>query len=473
MKSLKYCVGLPAVMALVVAIAPDNANAEGVPAEVVMPDASQLASSIRTACPAEGCLIRMNGEQLIANAEKFIAEKDFASAMPLVDALGMAPQHALQYRFLKGYIAAETGDLPTAEKAFRGILQNHPDQTRVRLELARVLMMRGNESSADYHFRLAQDAEDLPENIAQTVRSARSILRNNRTWNFNFDVGLAPDSNINSATSAETVNINYGPFQVPLTLNADARKRSGIGQTGGFSAGLRLRASDKIALLIDSDARFTNYDDKIADNVQVQMAAGPELRIGNTSSFSLQAVGEQRWYGGRRANTDVGARAAFQKVLSAGQRVGVAIDSRHTSSNFSRAYSGWQVGGNATYEQVIGGTFIASVSLIARKDMLESKAFSNQSYGFNAGAGGELPWGINAGISASISRAVYDAPQYIYSSNVRKDTRYFGRVYAGLRSIKLAGFSPSVEYNFAKIDSNYSLYASDRHRVNFKLARYF
>jgi hypothetical protein len=475
MNSSKNRVGFPAVMTLAAVIAPANAYAKDVAAEVVMAGEFPLASSIKKACQGQGqrCSVRMNGEQLIANAEKFIAEKDFASAIPLVDALGMAPQYALQHRFLKGYISAETGELPAAEKAFRSILADNPDQTRVRLELARVLMMRGNESSADYHFRLAQDAEDLPDDIAQTVRSARSILRNNRTWSFNFDVGLAPDSNINSATSAETVNINYGPFQVPLTLNADARKRSGIGQTGGFSAGLRLRTSDRVALLIDSDARFTNYEDKIADNVQLQMAAGPELRIGSTSSLSLQAVGEQRWYGGRRANTDFGARAGFQKVLSAGQRIGVAVDGRHTSSNFARAYSGWQIGGNATYEQVMGGTFIASVSLIGRKDMLESKAFSNTSYGFNIGAGGELPWGINAGLSANISRAVYDAPQFIYSTDVRKDMRYFGRAYAGLRSLKLLGFSPSVEYNFSKVDSNYRLYASTRHRFNFKLARYF
>jgi outer membrane protein len=472
MKRRNNSVGFSAVMTLVAMTAPTSVCAEDIAAEVVMPGESSLASTIREACQGD-CSIRMNGDQLIANVEKYIAEKDFASATPLIDALALAPQYALQHRFLKGFIAAETGDLPAAEKAFRSILANNPDQTRVRLELARVLMIQGKESSADYNFRLAQEADDLPEDIAQTVRSARSILRNNRTWNLNFDVGLAPDSNINSATSAETVNINYGPFQVPLTLNADARKRSGIGQTGGFSAGLRLRVSDKMAMLIDSDARFTNYDDRIADNVQVQMAAGPELRIGNTSSLSLQALGEQRWYGGRRANTDFGARVGFQKALSAGQRVGLAVDGRHTSSNFASAYSGWQLGGNATYEQVVSGTFIASVSLIGRKDWLDSKAFSNTSYGFNAGIGGELPWGINAGLSASLSRALYDAPLFIYSNDVRKDTRYFGRAYAGLRSVKLFGFSPSLEYNFAKIDSNYSLYASDRHRANFKLARYF
>jgi outer membrane protein len=469
MNSRNVFVGFSALISLV----PNAALAQDAGGQIDIPETAKIAATIKAGCPETGCSIRMTGEQLLANAEKFIAERDFDSAAPLVKALGMAPQYKLQHDFLLGYIAAESGDLPGAEKIFRGILKDSPGQTRVRLELARIMMMRGNESSADYHFRLAQDDEELPTDIAQTIRSARSIIRNSRKWNLNFDVGLAPDSNINSATSAETVNINYGPLQLPLTLDANARKQSGIGQTGGFSAGLRLKSGKRTAFLIDSDARFVNYKGKIADSIQLQLAAGPEIRVGESSSLSVQGLAEKRWYGGRSASMDFGTRVGFQKVLSAGQRMGISIDGRHTKSDISPAYTGWQIGGNATYERVISGTFIASVSLIARRDILESDAYSNSSYGINLGIGGELPLGINAGISGNISRAKYDQALTIYSFDVRKDDRYFARAYAGLRSVKLLGFSPSVDYSFSKVDSNYDLYRSTRHRVNFKLARYF
>lgn len=456
-------------------LAPDSAQAETEGADFVTAavEATAPAAASANACTAESCHVRLTAAQLLQKAEEFVAAKDYEHALPMAQALGQAPGYEFQSRYLVGFIAVETGDLKTAEAQFRAILENNPKQTRVRLELARVMMMRGKNSSADYHFRLAAEDKSLPEDIARTVRNARSILRDQRIWRFSFNLGLAPDTNINSATSAETVNINFGPFELPLTLDPNARKKSGIGQTGGFSAGLRLKASDKIAVLIESDARFVNYKDQFADDVQIQMAAGPELRLGDTSSVSLQGLAEQRWYGGRVANRDFGGRLGFQKVLDAGQRIGIEIDGRHTDSHFSPAYSGWLAGGNITYERIIGGTFIASASLFGRKDMLESAAYSNHSYGASIGVGGELPMGLNAGLSGSISRAKFDAPQMLYSTERRDDLRFFGRAYLGMRSVSLLGFSPSVEYNFTKIDSNYALYESTRHRVNFKLSHYF
>ncbi|NJM50521.1 MAG: DUF560 domain-containing protein [Sphingomonadales bacterium] len=430
-------------------------------------------NSAASACPAGGCTIKLTAPQMLAAAEKMIQDRDFINARPIVEALSLAPDYQFQHRFLKGFMAVETGDLDGAEKMFRKILDDDPKQTRVRLELARVMMLKGKEGSANYHFRLAQQDKDLPEEIKQTVRGIRGILRNQRSWNLSLDLGIAPDTNINSATSAETVNINFGPIQFPLTLDDNARQQSGIGQTAGLSAGLRLRANDNLALLIDGDARMVNYKGKIADDIQTQFAIGPELRIGDSSSLSLQALGEQRWRGGNRASTDFGARIGFQKALDEGQRLGFALDGRHSDSGYSDIYSGWQVGSNLTYERVIGRAFIASASLFGRKDMLDSKAFSNVSYGASMGIGGELPLGINAGVSGTISKALFDAPQYIYSDERRSDLRLFGRAYAGIRAFKMLGFSPSIEYNFSKVDSNYTLYKSDRHRVNFKLARYF
>jgi outer membrane protein len=437
---------------------------------VAQPLASAPADEI---CAGGICRIKMTPDQLLSRVEALIAARDFTSAMPLIEVLGQAPELEMQQKFLKGFVAAETGDLKTAETVFRAILRDHPGQTRVRLELARIMMLNGKEGAADYHFRLAEQDGDLPPEIAQTIRSVRGVLRNQRAWHFNLNLGLAPDTNINSATSSESVNINFGPIQLPIPLDANARQKSGIGQTGGFSAGLRLKVSEKIAVLVDTENRIVNYKDTFADDIQTQLAIGPEFRLGQTSSVSVQALGEQRWYGGHKANRDFGLQIGFQKVLDKGQRVGLAIDARKSKSQLSDAYSGTMLGGNLTYERVIGRAFIASASLFGRVDSLESKAFSNKTVGASLGIGGELPLGINAGLNASISKAFFDAPQYIYSNETRQDLRFLSRAYLGVRALKLVGFSPSVEYIFSKVDSNYTLYESDRHRVNFKFSRYF
>ncbi|GAB5488865.1 MAG: hypothetical protein Pars2KO_24350 [Parasphingorhabdus sp.] len=444
-------------------------------ADVSAADGSAVEPQIQQPrCDANGtCRLRVTPAQLLARAEALVHEKNFEAAAPLIAALGQVPDLQTQHRFLAGFIAVETGDLKGAIKNFRSILNDDPGQTRVRLELARAYLLSGKEASADYHFRLAQNDEHLPDEIAQTIRNTRSILRDQRVWRFSFDFGFAPDTNINGATNAETIDINFGPIKLPLTLNEEARERSGIGQTAGFSGGVRLKANDKLAFLFDADSRVINYKGKDADDIVSQIAFGPEIRLGKFTSVSMQAVGQQRWYGGSLATREYGGRLGLQKVLSQGQRMGVELDARKIDSKLSDSYSGWRLGANATYEHLVGKSLVASASVFTRRDLLESKGFSSLNYGLNIGIGGELPLGFNAGVSGSISRSTFDEPLLLYSTEKRKDWRSYARAYVGNRKVRFLGFSPSIDYNFSRVDSNYDLYEMNRHRVNFKLAKYF
>ena len=435
---------------------------------------AEIAPKVQPSCDSAGrCHLRVTPDQLLAKAESLIEQKNYQAALPLVDALGQVPELNMQQRFLAGYIAIETGDVGGAIEKFRSILDENPGQTRVRLELARAYMMTGKEASADYHFRLAQNDENLPDEIAQTIRNTRSILRDQRVWRFSFDFGFAPDTNINGATNAESIDINFGPFKLPLQLDDNARERSGIGQTAGFSGGIRVKADDRLALLLDADSKIINYKGEEADDIVIQVAAGPELRIARYASLSFQAVGLQRWYGGQLATREYGSRFGYQQALSEGQRLGFELDARRTDSQLSDAYSGWQLGANATYEHLIGKSLIASASVYARRDLLNADSFSSFTYGVNLGIGGELPLGLNAGVSASVSRSEFDAPLLLYSTEKRQDWRGSARAYVGSRKIKFLGFSPSIDYNYSRVDSNYDLYKMNRHRVNFKFARYF
>ncbi|WP_373492342.1 surface lipoprotein assembly modifier [Parasphingorhabdus sp.] len=231
--------------------------------------------------------------------------------------------------------------------------------------------------------------------------------------------------------------------------------------------------TDQLALLLDADSKVINYKGKEADDIVVQLAAGPELKIARYSSISLQAVGLQRWYGGRFATREYGGRFGYQQALSEGQKIGVELDARRTESQISDAYSGWQLGANATYEHLVSKSMIASASLFVRRDLLNADGFSSFNFGINIGIGGELPLGLNTGVAASVSRSTYDAPLLLYSSDERQDWLGFARAYVGSRKLKFLGFSPSIDNNYSRVDSNHVLYEMSRHRVNFKFARYF
>lgn len=418
------------------------------------------------------CTLRMTAPELLSAAERAILAQRYEEARPMLAALANAPQLTMERHFLLGYMASQSGDLRVAENEFRAVLRDRPDMTRARLELARVLLLAGKNSAADHHFRLAEQAEDIPPEIEKTIRDARGIIRSRRNWTFNFDIGLAPDSNINGATDARTINFDFGNGKpVELALDPDARRKSGIGQTLGLNGSVRLRLKDGMAMRVDGNADLINYRGSEADDITALLAAGPELTMKKGTRIAIQAVGFTHRYGGTVAQEGVGGRVSYQKDLGRSARIGAQFDVRSVNSDFSNNYDGTSYAGYLSYERVVHKSMIASATLFGRRDDLDSPIFSSKELGFNVGIGGELPKGINGGLSVGMSRALFDAP--LAANPTRKDWRYNARAYLGLRSIRVLGFSPSLVYSFSNIDSTMALYESQRHRVEFSLARYF
>lgn len=455
------CVAAGAVL-----VAP-SASADEAP---VSSDATSLA---RGDCAGGQCTFRLAPGQMLALAEKLVLAKKFDEARPLVAALQSAPGMEIPHGFLQGLILLGEGHAKAAAGQFRTILEAHPEQTRVRLELARALLALRNYDGAEYHLRLAADDEGLPEDIARVIGDARNVIRSNRRFRFGFDFGFAPDTNINSATAAETIDVNFGSTRLPLELDDAARERSGVGVTASGYASLRLPTAEEMSLVFDTNLSMVNYEGSALDDYTIQVAGGPELRLDEGRTLTLQAIALNRWYGGDTAARQFGARATLQQEIGRDKRVALQLDGRHNISEINPGYDGWQVAANVTYEQVVERTAIVSASLIGRREFDAVDAFSNTTLGVSGGIGGELPFGINAGLSGGATWSRYDEPQEFFSFDRREDWRLQGRAYAGLRNVRVAGFSPSAEYQYIRVDSNYPLYASDRHRIQFKLARFF
>src|SRR5947209_5216597 len=103
----------------------------------------------------------------------------------------------LQRDFVEGMASYAAGDYRRAEAMFRRILDKNPRLTRVRLELARTLFIEKRDEQADYQFRLAAAANPA-DMVARNIVRFREAIRARRSWRFNLDVGLAPDTNITS-----------------------------------------------------------------------------------------------------------------------------------------------------------------------------------------------------------------------------------------------------------------------------------
>lgn len=431
------------------------------------------AQSILDRCAAQTCKARLTPEQLLDEAQELLHEKRYDEARPMILALQQVPELKLQSRFLSGMLAAATGDHRGAAEQYKAILADDPSQTRVRLELAREMLAMGKSQSADRQFRIAGQDKDLPDDVARTIRAVRDVIRQRRAWRLDVDFGIAPDSNINNATAADTVTILWGGYQLPVTLNAQAKAKSGMGETATISTGLRLPVSKKVSLLIDGDAAGANYSGAAYDDYQAQAATGAEFRISPAASVSAEGVGAARWYGGHLVSTQVGAKAGLQTRLGRADQIGVQLDARHTNALFDRNYDGWQTGAYLTYERAVAKALVASTGLFVRRDWLRAPAYSSVELGAIAGFGGELAHGITFGLSGTISHATFDAPIPLFSLEPRKDWRYTARATLGDRKIRVLGFSPQLAVSYSRIDSSIPFYASDRLRFRLALARYF
>lgn len=424
-------------------------------------------------CTSGQCHARLTAQELLGEVQGLIAAGRYAEARPLLAALAQVPGLRFEYRFLSGYVAQKTDDYGTAAAFYRAILTDDPGQTRVRLELARVMLMQGKRQSADRQFRLAEEDPDLPPEIARTIRATRDVIRSQKAWSLNVDAGLAPDSNINNATSADSINVYLGGQAVPLTLDQAARARSGVGRYGSIDAGLRLPTWGETMMLVDVDAVGTDYDGRAYDDIAVEAAVGPELPLADGVRVRAQAVAAQRLFGGRVAMRQAGLKGGGEAMLGRRDRLGLQFDARRTFQAFDPGYTGWQLGGYATLEHVVAKAVVASAGVFVRRDALKTAAFSSIEGGVLAGIGGELPLGLNLAVSGTASRAAYDAPMFFFSDQPRRDWRYSARATIGVRAFRIAGLSPSFNVSVSRIDSSIDFYATTRTRYRFALARYF
>lgn len=432
------------------------------------------AQALLDQCVSATCKAKLTPDELLGEVQLLIQAKRYDEARPMLAALGTLPQYKFESRFLKGMVAAATGDHKTAIAQYQAILSDDPSQTRVRLELGRSMLAAGRPQSADRQFRMAQQDAELPPEIARTIRTVRDIIRANRTWRFDVNVGFAPDTNINGATSVDSITILWGGI-IPLDMTLDdaARATSGIGQTATLSAGARLPVADRVAIITDLDTTGTNYAGARYDDYQVQLAAGGEVLVADNLRVTLQGLGAQRWFAGQVATRQAGARAGLQLGLGDRQRIGLQFDARRTTALFDDNFDGWQLGAYATYERAVTRSIVTSLGVFGRRDLLTAKAYSNKEYGASLGLGGELPFGFNAAISGSVSRATYDAPLPIFSWNARADMRYTARATVGNRKIAYMGFSPEISVAYTLNDSPIPYFGMDRLRLRFGLARYF
>jgi hypothetical protein len=368
--------------------------------------------------------------------------------------------------FLAGMSSYAAKDYRRAEAVFRRILDRDPRLLRVRLELARSLFMENQDEQADYHLRLAA-GEHPPRQVIRNIARFREAIRARRVWRFNFEVGLAPDTNINSATDKETVDIYGLPFQ----LDPSGRAQSGIGHFVAADASVRLNRERRIPIYVGAYGQYVRYHQHRFDDSYVGAEAGPEFQLAG-GRLRATATGLSRWYGNRPLVSSFGGRLDYERLVGDNWNFSGSLLLRHNNYAQRRDVDGWDAAARISFNRPIGPSTLGSAWASIERNWANDpgQAFWREQLG--VGILKEIGWGLRPQLSIDFTRQLNDGPLAPFDKQ-RRDWLLEGRFSLYKRNWNVEGFAPSLTLTVTRNLSTLTLYDQERVRGEIRVTKAF
>ncbi len=362
--------------------------------------------------------------------------------------------------FLRGTLAFETKNYREAIDRFGRILARDPSLNRVRLELARARFLAGDDGEAERQFRAAI-AAGVPPPVARNISGFLGELRRRRHWDFDFGAGIAADSNVNVATSAQTVDI----FGLPFQIDQSARKTSGMGLALNGSGNYQWDIVDDIRLKAGGTFYDAEYKTRDFVDRQLGLYIGPRFLLDNNAEISVLATSARRWVGGKNLTEAYGARIEGEKPLGTRFLFNGALswqDQSYMRPQYDD-YSGNIMSANGVLTYAQAGGFLRGVAGVVREQARIAPLRDTQ---YILGAGiyrHTLPWRFSGYLSTQLGLVCYDAPLAAFA-RTRHDTQIDTRLSLSNALATLGRFTPIISYIHSERLSNIPVYAYSRDR---------
>ena len=309
-------------------------------------------------------------------------------------------------------------------------------------------------------------AAGLPEDVARVVDRFATALRSSRTIGGAIEVAVAPDSNINRATTQERVDT----VVAPLTLDRDARATSGIGFSTSLQGFARGAITGKIDLLSRASLRADLYGKSHFNDVVLTLASGPEFRIGG-ARVRPAAIAQRRWFGGDLYSESYGGSLNLLKPLDRVSQVEGELTI--LQSNYARVsiQDGILADINLSYDRALSPRFSTRIGVRATRQDARFDFLSTTSGGVallaSRAFGKQLAF-----VQLSGFRLRADGADPLFGVT-RDDKRLDLTAGVVLRRFSWRGFAPLMRVIHSRSDSTIPIYDFKRTRVEFALSREF
>lgn len=327
----------------------------------------------------------------------------------------------------------------------RLILDEKPDAANVRLELARIEALDGRINAATRDLRAAQ-AGRLPLDVERMVRFYEQALSAQRPYGGAFEARLAPDSNVNRATSAPSLGTVLGDFT--LDERAKAHSGLGLGLRGQGYARQALRKGLFLVERISASADF--YRDKADQDVIIAPAAGPEW-IKGQHRITLAAGPSWRWHGGRLYTSGAQAGATWSLPVTPRTQGRIELGVAGNANHFNHLEDGeiWSL--SAGLDHAISIKTGGSLRLFATRTTARETAYATASGGASANLWSDFG---HTTVVATLGASYLEADaRFLLFPQRRRDVNAHASLAASFRSLRWHGFVPLLR---ARYERNWS-----------------
>jgi hypothetical protein len=292
-------------------------------------------------------------------------------------------------------------------------------------------------------------------------------------FRLSVDMSVTADSNVTNGTNLRAVPIDFGDGPLPVPVDPNLREKAGIGAGISAAANVRLPIAAGAALALDVEGYAVEYEGPRSDDSSALAAAGVEFGAGDSPTGSLQLIAFDRRYGGVKALEGIGLRGNWRRPLGPKSNVRLAIDARIFDSGYGDSFGGSQASLYVTYDSVLAPSLSFSGGVYARREWLGDDAFSSLDAGAYAGLSAFLNEDFSGGVTAGLSRTVFDEPFLLLDPDRRADWRVYASGWLSTRRPLALGLHPSLTYTYSRTSSSIPYFSSDRHRLRLGVQRKF
>ncbi|SFU90257.1 porin family protein [Xenorhabdus koppenhoeferi] len=386
------------------------------------------------------------------------------------------PEHDIMLvNFALGGLARLEGDLDLAAYHYQQILNQQPDFSRIKLELARIYFEDHKNREAKQLFSGLSEAQQLPEVVLKNINSYLEAIDLRNGWRGSFSAGYAYNDNVNMSPDQGPVCQKFLgdkceiERRIPKAIKAwgmsyDAtlsRRYQLAGHHGIFGRGLiygenyrDYHDGDENTFLLVGGYNFKNRNHDFSFGPLFEY----KQRTDDTNYRATGAKTEWRW--AFTAQTALNVELEHKQLRHQQQRY------HRKDSELSSTYLTLSHAINKDFVLFGGGDWV-----YRNNDKHPLDRY--QQLGIRAGIAGQLYPGINGSLFATLKERRFGAYSPILETR-RQDTEQIYTAVIKVPAAEILGMIPSLTFRHRHNHSNVNwLYSYNKNEVLLRLEKYF